>query len=493
MTSQKTAAADSAGTVTPLVIAEPLPSNNNVDVGAVTSYAPPDASTTTASPPPLYCTIVTILVWYAISNSIILSTKWLFSNHFPFPLTVTVYSNAVTFFWALVLSRHPKLRAPRPSRAQFTSFVLPIAITTGLEIGASNLALKILTVSFGTILKGGAPIFTFWWGFLFGIEAFSLPTFGCLFMIAIGIALASLGEGQEFELGGFCLQLFATALGGLRWAMTHKLLQYDDNNDNNNNNGGTTRTASNINNDTSHSSTSQSEMSIENISAREIIGTNYEDVHLHVSPSQQPTPPFRYQAMSPLTAILYTSPMTALSVLPFALGLEGYPVWVEDVVAINDHDINSTSIDDPATISNIITNQSNETALILMAMTAIASLVFCLLMSEYWLVKATSSLALSVAGVVKELLTIGGGIFFFAEQIDWLNVAGFFTCQMGIVSYVCLRYERRKPGETYAPVVVDDDDNDTLQQPEQFTDEILSENISNDRGSEVELHQFTID
>lgn len=486
MTSPKTAA-DSAATVTPLVVAEPL-SPHNTTIG--NTNAPNNTSTAAAarSPPPFYCTLVTILVWYAISSTIILSTKWLFSNHFPFPLTVTVYSNAVTFLWALLWSR--RWRAPRPTRAQFIRFILPIGLTTGLEIGASNLALKILTVSFGTILKGGAPIFTFGWGFLFGIEVFSLPTFGCLVMIAIGIALASLGEGQEFELGGFCLQLFSTALGGLRWAMTHKLLQYDNNYDDDG-----TRTASN-NSDNSASNHSESELSLEEISANEVDdGTNNnEDVHLQIASSPQPTTPIRCQTMTPLTAILYTSPMTALSVLPFALGMEGYYVWNEDIVAIDDQDINGTSIDIPATTSNNITipNQSNETALILMVMTAIATLVFCLLMSEYWLVKATSSLALSVAGVVKELLTIGGGIFFFAEQIDWLNVAGFFTCQMGIMSYVCLRYERRKPGETYAPVVVEDD-NDTLQQPEQFTDEILSESMSNDGGSEVELSQFTID
>ena len=54
---------------------------------------------------------------------------------------------------------------------------------------------------------------------------------------------------------------------------------------------------------------------------------------------------------------------------------------------------------------------------------------------------ATSSLALSVAGVLKEFITIGGGIFFFSERLDLLNVVGLILCQVGILSYVKLRYD----------------------------------------------------
>ena len=393
------------------------------------------------------CTAITILVWYVISNSIILKTKWLFSNHFPFPLTVTVYSNGVTFLWAVLLSRHPKWRAPWPSPQQIRSYVLPIGVTMGLEIGCSNLALKILTVSFGTILKGGAPVFTFFWGFLFGLETFSFPTIGCLVLIAVGIALASLGEGQEFQLAGFCLQLFATALGGLRWAMTHKMLQDE--------------TAARNSNSTSIATTGRD-------------GMNDSDN------SQPPSVQVHHQSMSPLTAILYTSPMTALCVLPFALGLEGSGVWDKEHSIIDDNSSNSTFIHNPGSSS---ASNPHEVALIVTTMTAIATLVFCLLMSEYWLVKATSSLALSVAGVVKELLTIGGGIFFFAEQIDWLNVVGFVTCQFGIVSYVCLRYERQP---AYTPVTAVEDATSMLEasQEELFLDELLEDGT-------VELPMYT--
>lgn len=294
--------------------------------------------------------ILTIIAWYCISSIIVLLTKWLFTNHFSYPLTVTTYSNTVASLWALLVSCHPRFRPDTITREQFFNYILPLGLCTGLEIGCSNLALKMLTVSFGTILKGGGPIFTFLWGLFFRVEVFSPGVCISLTTIAFGIALASMGEGQEFDWLGLVLQLMASALGGFRWAMTHVLLK-------------------------------------------------------------DKTSP-----LSPNTATLYTSPTTALVVLPFALALEGPSVW--------NHDFSS-----------------GDFSIVMITMTSIASLVFLLLVSEYWLVHATSSLAVSVAAIFKELLTIGGGVLFFADHISALNEIGFTICQMGMVYYIYLRYD----------------------------------------------------
>eukprot|EP00581_Thalassiosira_minuscula_P008448 CAMPEP_0183707962 /NCGR_PEP_ID=MMETSP0737-20130205/4375_1 /TAXON_ID=385413 /ORGANISM="Thalassiosira miniscula, Strain CCMP1093" /LENGTH=301 /DNA_ID=CAMNT_0025935729 /DNA_START=32 /DNA_END=933 /DNA_ORIENTATION=- len=191
-------------------------------------------------------TTLTILFWYLLSNTIILITKWLFTNHFPFPLTVTSVSNAASALWAAAWTycccccqsrsaKHEECEREEEgplSRHTITRYVLPIGLATGMEIACSNLALKILSVSFGTILKGAAPIWTFGWGLIFGVETFGSRLAGCLVLMALGIALASLGEGDEFDARGFGLQLLSGCLGGLRWAMTHKLLLNDDDEDN---------------------------------------------------------------------------------------------------------------------------------------------------------------------------------------------------------------------------------------------------------------------
>ena len=350
------------------------------------------------SPSSIFRTVATILSWYCISNTIILSTKWLFNAHFPFPLTVTAIANGIAALWAIGLRTFfPSLHTDRPlSNHVLYHYVLPIGLTTALEIGCSNYALHLLSVSFGTILKGGGPIFTFLWGLILGVEGFNGKVVLCLIVIALGIALASLGEGAEFQLLGFSLQLFASSLGGLRWAMTHKLLK-DGN-----------------------------------------------DTH----------------KLSPLTAILYTSPTTALCVMPFALGMEGRTIWMghsDDIIVDNnidmgDRNMTMADITDDYTLETAYPDLFTASELILVGTTlvGIATLVFILLLSEYWLVNATSSLALSVAAVFKELLTIGGGIFLFAEHIHLLNVAGFMTCQAGILSYVYLRYHGK--AEQYTPM-----------------------------------------
>ncbi|KAL9179227.1 hypothetical protein ACHAXT_008517 [Thalassiosira profunda] len=355
-------------------------------------------------------TTLTILFWYAVSNTTILTTKWLFTNHFPFPLTVTSVSNGVAAVWAALVTfcccRAQHEREGPLARHTITHYVLPIGLCTGMEIASSNIALKLLSVSFGTILKGGGPIWTFLWGLVFGVEKFGARLVACLLMMALGIALASLGEGGEFQLAGFTLQLFSSCLGGFRWAMTHKLLLNDDDED-------------------------------------EASG-------------------HRHRKMSPLRAILYTSPTTALFCIPLALGFE------------------ASAVESDAKVDS-----AHEVALVILTMLFVATLVFILLLSEYWLVNATSSLALSVAGVFKELLTIGGGLFFFSEHLDLLNVIGFILCQVGILMYVKLRYDSKSGDEdeqsTNEPyMTVDSSAHDTgFEQDQDFSQESSLSEVSN--------------
>ena len=361
-------------------------------------------------------TVMTILFWYGISNTIILTTKWLFVNHFPFPLTVTCISNGTAALWAaLVTFCCCRREERRPlSRHTITHYVLPIGLCTGMEIASSNLALKLLSVSFGTILKGGGPIWTFGWGLAFGVEKFGGRLASCLLMMAFGIALASLGEGSEFEWKGFCLQLGSSCLGGLRWAMTHKLLNNDDEDDENDRDG----------------------------------SSNHHHSH---------------HKLSPLRAILYTSPTTTLFVIPLAIGFE------------------SSSVASDAKVESV-----QEVILVIVTMLFVATLVFILLLSEYWLVNATSSLALSVAGVLKELITIGGGLFFFSEHLDMLNVIGFALCQIGILMYVRLRYDendkeedQRDSDEVYMTVDSSVSDGNAFGEQQQFAQESFSDQSGN--------------
>jgi solute carrier family 35, member C2 len=304
-------------------------------------------------------TVAVIFFWYLVSASIILATKWVMSgkgpawHRFPYPLTIATFANTAVTIWAYLVSRLPGFRAEPLSDEQFRVYVLPIGASTAMEIGFSNVALLLLTVSFGTILKGAAPVFTMMWGIMLGVEAYSVRLSLTVLVIAGGITLASIGEGKDFVLLGFILQVSATALGGLRWAMTHKLLKGSPTN-----------------------------------------------------------------LMPPNTAILYTSPATAFFILPFA-----------------------TLIEFRRMIRHLVSFSFADFLKLLAVLFIISTLIFILLISEYWLVHDTSSLGLSVAGVFKECMTIGGGLLLFHEHLTPLNILGFFICQLGIAAYITLRYD----------------------------------------------------
>lgn len=302
-------------------------------------------------------TAFVILGWYSISATVILTSKWVLSRPawgdgrklFPFPLLLTTSSNTVATIWAFAFARHRSFRPPPLTAKSLKSYVIPIGAVTALDLGCSNIALKLLDVSFGTIIKGAAPVFTMMWGLAFGIESFSFSVFVSLVAISSGVALAAFGEGAHFMVYGFLLQLFATALAGLRWALTQILLK----------------------------------------------GEN---------------------RMPPVAVILYTSPATAICLAPVAVIREGSNA-----------------------LKHLRELPTNELYLLGLLLFAIGSLVFVLLMSEYWLVEFTSSLALSVCAVFKELLTIGGGVGLLHERLSLLNVLGFVICQGGIGCYVWFR------------------------------------------------------
>lgn len=322
--------------------------------------------------PRVAATVVLLVTWYALSASIILVSKWVLSSggNFPFPLTITMVSNAVTGGWSFLVTRHPRYRAAALTRQQLTSYVLPMGLCTAAEIGASNVALQLLSVSYGTILKGTAPVFVMLWGLALGVERFSVPLLGCLLAISGGIALASAGE-MDFVLAGLVLQLSATALGGFRWALTQVALK-----------------------------------------GRAAAAAAAPSPAAATAAAAAPAA----TAMPPLTATLYTSPATAAAVAPFALLLEGRAV-----------------------AAHLTANPLGAVAATAAVLGGIASAVFVLLLAEYTLVRDTSSLALAVAGVFKELLTIAGGVVLFGDHLSAAAAGGFCVAHVGIGAYLYLR------------------------------------------------------
>jgi solute carrier family 35 protein C2 len=71
--------------------------------------------------------------------------------------------------------------------------------------------------------KSSSLIFVLLFAFLFRLESFSWRLISVIFLIFVGVVLMVATETQ-FAFGGMILVLSASAFGGLRWALTQKLL-----------------------------------------------------------------------------------------------------------------------------------------------------------------------------------------------------------------------------------------------------------------------------
>lgn len=101
--------------------------------------------------------------------------------------------------------------------------VVPIGVTTALDIVFSNMSIKYISVTLYTIIKTSVIVWTFVWALLFRIEKFKLKTFISVCFITLGISLA-VSSPTAVSWVGVSLCMAAAACGGLRWAMTERLV-----------------------------------------------------------------------------------------------------------------------------------------------------------------------------------------------------------------------------------------------------------------------------
>jgi len=187
--------------------------------------------------------IVLIVGWYISSALAVLMLKGLFQGRFSatafnFPLTVTATSNMVSGTLAAIA--HSLLYSPTTSTGGSTTWnksthksALFIGIMTAGEIGLSNAALSLLTVSLSTILKGTAPMLVMFWGILFGIYKPSLRSLGVVLTVAVGLFLAVDGTSSNQTTKralnvGVTLQILSGVLSGLRWVITQIFVKSDN-------------------------------------------------------------------------------------------------------------------------------------------------------------------------------------------------------------------------------------------------------------------------
>lgn len=75
------------------------------------------------------------------------------------------------------------------------------------------------------------------------------------------------------------------------------------------------------------------------------------------------------------------------------------------------------------------------------------SLAFFMVLTEYILVSATSAITVTIAGVVKEAVTILVAVFYFHDEFTWLKGVGLTTIMVGVSLFNWYKYEKFKKGQ----------------------------------------------
>ncbi|WVQ71800.1 hypothetical protein IAR50_001342 [Cryptococcus sp. DSM 104548] len=172
---------------------------------------------------------VFIAFWYIFATLLSLYNKWMFSPeyyNFPYPLFVTSCHMAIQFGLAAVIRHfwHEKFRPQeRPTRREYLTKILPTAASTGGDIGLSNLSLKTITLSLYTMCKSSTLIFVLLFAFTFRLEPYSLRLILVICLISFGV-FCMVFNTTSVSISGVLMVFSASALGGLRWALTELLM-----------------------------------------------------------------------------------------------------------------------------------------------------------------------------------------------------------------------------------------------------------------------------
>jgi len=167
-----------------------------------------------------------VFTWYGVSLSLTMFNKWFlvyFNGGFPFPIT----ASAVHMFLKLVMSRivmrYAGISVPVVTTELYWRAIVPIGVSTALDVGMSNLAFRFVSVTFYTILKSGSLMWLLLWAVWMKVEVFTFKMSIIILVITVGLALASFGQ-TNFSWVGFLLVTGSCCCSGLRWVMTQRVV-----------------------------------------------------------------------------------------------------------------------------------------------------------------------------------------------------------------------------------------------------------------------------
>ncbi|KAJ0112203.1 hypothetical protein Patl1_02580 [Pistacia atlantica] len=360
-------------------------------------------------------TLFFILMWYTFSTFLTLYNKTLLGDDmgkFPAPLLMNtvhfimqaVLSKAIIWFWS-----HRFQPSVAMSWRDYLFRVVPTALATALDVNLSNASLVFISVTFATMCKSAAPIFLILFAFAFRLESPSFKLLGIIVVISVGILL-TVAKETDFEFWGFIFVMLAAVMSGFRWCMTQILLQvlfscfvnfhY-------------LMSLYNLrhNSNTFDSIVIQSDFNLLFFCWRCMVKWKCT---------------YRKKLMvglkNPLTLMSYLTPVMAVVTALLSLLLDPWHEFREN---------------------NYFNNSWHVTRSCLLMLFG-GTLAFFMVLTEYVLVSVTSAVTVTIAGVVKEAVTILVAVFYFHDKFTWLKGIGLFTIMVGVSLFNWFKYQKLK-------------------------------------------------
>ena len=314
--------------------------------------------------------------------SITFTNKHLLTDRgFEFPFSLSMATNAFVFLLVFASTRAKSLRPPSMPWDTVVRVVGPIGVLTALDIGCSNWALVHLSVALHTIIRGTVPAFVLCFSMMLGLDQPSWLIGLSVGVVVVGCGLAAYAE-IECDVFGLALALLSCVFSGLRWALTQLLVHMGKHTITR---GGGDGSAGGSNRHTRDE-------------ARRALD----------------------RSASPLSAMFYVTPACAIASGAAAFIMERHNVAISPYLL-----------------------RSRLRYELCWYVGATGTLVFILLFCEFGLVRLTSSLSLSVFGVLKELITIILASKARGDQITLTNISGFVLCSAGILLYQTANGDKR--------------------------------------------------
>jgi hypothetical protein len=162
--------------------------------------------------------------WVAMSISVILFNKDLYSGPFPYPLTLTALHMAFAAVVTAGMRATGRLEVPDFPWPLYARAVLPIGMLFATALACSNLAVMRLTVPFVQMCKSIAPVAALAISVTLGVETFT-PQLGLIAStMSLSILVNTVGE-LNFNLIGFVFQIASILAETTRLIVMQKLLQ----------------------------------------------------------------------------------------------------------------------------------------------------------------------------------------------------------------------------------------------------------------------------